>query len=214
MDKPNILIICATSIEARPIRALFKRKSVNVLTCGIKFKRNLLVDNELLKGNSIIINAGFGGGLNPQFKRGVIAVDGDEELLELFTQAGAKKAHIVSTSKLLWTSYQKQRFGQITGAEVVDMESDYIKQLCKSCGIKFKFINVRIISDGAEDDMPVDFSKFFNRGNQIEILSLIKYVLLRPKDAIKLAIFGARCIYLANRLAKFLFKALTQGKLM
>ncbi|MDH4192555.1 MAG: hypothetical protein OEV70_00165 [Nitrospirota bacterium] len=64
----------------------------------------------------------------------------------------------VTMDRVLTQASQKQILGKRTGAVAVDMESGAIGQVAQQYGIPF--LIVRAISDGVNEDLPVDFNLF------------------------------------------------------
>lgn len=64
----------------------------------------------------------------------------------------------VATDRVLTQSSQKRILGERTGAVAVDMESGAIGQVAKQYGLPF--LIVRSISDGVNEDLPIDFNMF------------------------------------------------------
>ncbi|WNM61517.1 phosphorylase family protein [Candidatus Nitrospira neomarina] len=64
----------------------------------------------------------------------------------------------VTTDRVLTQTSQKRILGERTGAMAVDMESGAIGEVAKQYG--FPFLIIRAISDGINEDLPVDFNMF------------------------------------------------------
>ncbi|MFZ1747572.1 MAG: hypothetical protein WBO24_17275 [Nitrospirales bacterium] len=64
----------------------------------------------------------------------------------------------VTTDRVLTKASQKRILGERTGAMAVDMESGAIGEVAKQYG--FPFLIIRAISDGINEDLPVDFNMF------------------------------------------------------
>lgn len=84
-----------------------------------------------------VVAAGFAGALVPDLAIGQIVSDRDWQ----FASAG----------EVLATSAMKAAFRMETGADVVDMESDAIREVCRAAAVPCHV--VRAISDRAEDDL-------------------------------------------------------------
>lgn len=69
-----------------------------------------------------------------------------------------RKGGFVTTDRVLRHALQKQVLGTQTGAVAVDMESGAIGQVAQQKNIPF--LIVRAISDGVNEDLPVDFNDF------------------------------------------------------
>lgn len=64
----------------------------------------------------------------------------------------------VTTDRVLTQASQKRILGERSGAMAVDMESGAIGEVAKQYG--FPFLIIRAISDGINEDLPVDFNMF------------------------------------------------------
>lgn len=64
----------------------------------------------------------------------------------------------VTMDQVLTCAFQKHMLGKRTGAVAVDMESGAIGQVAQQHGLPF--LIVRAISDGVNEDLPVDFNVF------------------------------------------------------
>ncbi|MEO8327578.1 MAG: hypothetical protein ABI618_17130, partial [Nitrospirota bacterium] len=69
-----------------------------------------------------------------------------------------QSGRFVTMDRVLTQASQKRIVGERTGAVAVDMESGAIGQVATQYGIPF--LIVRAISDGINEDLPVDFNMF------------------------------------------------------
>ncbi len=73
-------------------------------------------------------------------------------------QVPLRTGKFVSVDRVLINSGEKRQLHIETGAVGVDMESAAIGEVAQEHGVPF--LIVRAISDGAHDDLPVDFNLF------------------------------------------------------
>ncbi len=92
-----------------------------------------------------------------------------------------RSGKFASVDRVLTYSEDKQQLHRLTGAVGVDMESAAIGEIAQEHGVPF--LIVRTISDGADEDLPVDFNLFLiPSGWASGILSILS----RPKSWKKL----------------------------
>lgn len=82
-----------------------------------------------------------------------------------------QSGRFVTTDRVLTQASQKGILGKRTGAVAVDMESGAIGQVAKHHG--FPFLIVRSISDGINEDLPVDFNMFLKPFGWIKGVALV-----------------------------------------
>src|SRR5262249_6323271 len=107
---------------------------------------------------TLVLTCGFAGGLNPDWPRGTIAfsVDDGLNLASTLVRLGAKPGRFYCSARVVLTAEEKHRLCKATSADAVDMESEVIRKLCRERGIPSA--TIRIISDAADEDLPLDFN--------------------------------------------------------
>jgi adenosylhomocysteine nucleosidase len=163
----SVLICFALKEEAAPFTKVAAGKpGVALLLTGIGRRNAEKSAREFLAGNSpaLVLTCGFAGGLNPDLKPGDIVFELSEPQLpssisHLRTQllaAGAKPATFFCASRVAVTAAEKKKLRAETGADAVEMESAAIHAVCRELGIPGA--TVRVISDPAGEDLPMDFN--------------------------------------------------------
>jgi nucleoside phosphorylase len=91
-----------------------------------------------------VIVSGFAGALVPGLEIAEIVIGEG-------IQSGGRRATFAQADVVLATAAEKRAFHERTGAEVVDMESAEIREVCAAAGVPA--MPLRAISDGANDDL-------------------------------------------------------------
>jgi hypothetical protein len=127
----------------------------------------------------IVLTCGFAGGLNPELKLGdVLFETTNEELRSRLMRAGAKVAAFFCSDRIATTVREKQLLRAQTGAEVVEMESAAIHAVCREHGIPCA--TVRVISDTAGEDLPLDFNALAKPDKNLDFGKLFLAVARSP----------------------------------
>ncbi len=90
-----------------------------------------------------VISSGFAGALVPGLQIGEIVCN--------LPDTRWRQARFVTSSEVLTSASEKQAFGRKNGAEVVDMETDAIDEVCRVSNLPLTVL--RSISDGVDDDL-------------------------------------------------------------
>jgi nucleoside phosphorylase len=116
-----------------------------------------------------VITAGFAGGLNPTLRNGTVVYDEDEaDFGEDLDDLGACKARFYCHRRVATTSDEKRALWKSTGADAVEMESSVIRTICREFGIPS--VTIRVISDDARLDLPLDFNELMTSEDRINFL--------------------------------------------
>jgi nucleoside phosphorylase len=127
-----------------------------------------------------VITAGFAGGLNPKLKFGTVLFDEDFNagFASQLEQAGAIRAVFFCHRRVAITAAEKAALWQSTGADAVEMESSVIRNICRERAIPAA--TIRVISDDATQDLPLDFNALMTPEDRIHYPKLIWAVFSRP----------------------------------
>jgi len=151
-----------------------------------------------------VITAGFAGGLNPALKCGTVVYDQDfdagfgPDLEDL----GAVPAKFHCLRRVAITAEEKAALWRETGADVVEMESSVIRTICRE--FRIPSATIRVISDDATQDLPLDFNALMTSEDRINYLKLLGAVLSRPGRIPKLIEFQQQTIGAARKLGAVL----------
>src|SRR5882724_10225795 len=159
---PESVLVCfALKEEAAPFRKTAAGKSgVSLLITGIGRgnSRRSLVNQFTQSTPHLVFTCGFAGGLDPVLKIGdVIFEPHDASSREKLLRVGAKPGKFFCADRIASTAAEKKKLRVDTGADAVEMESAEIHVVCRERGIPC--VTVRVISDTAHDDMPLDFNQ-------------------------------------------------------
>ncbi|MGA2176232.1 MAG: hypothetical protein ABSH38_14750 [Verrucomicrobiota bacterium] len=151
-----------------------------------------------------VITAGFAGGLNPALKLATVVYEEDfdagfgRDLEEL----GAVPARFYCHRRVAITAAEKRALWLDTGADAVEMESSVIRTICRE--FKVPSTTIRVISDDAAQDLPLDFNALMTSEDRINYLKLLWAVFSRPSRISKLVQFQHQTLDAARRLGAVL----------
>jgi adenosylhomocysteine nucleosidase len=151
-----------------------------------------------------VITAGFAGGLNPNLKCGDVVYEQDfdagfgRELEELSVRPVKFHCH----RRVATTADEKSALWQETGADAVEMESSVIRTICRE--FRIPSATVRVISDDAAQDLPLDFNALMTSDDRINYLKLMWAVFSRPSRIHKLIQFQHQTLDAARKLGAVL----------
>lgn len=133
-----------------------------------------------------VITCGFAGALNPRFKVGDVLFDEDYDagMSKTLQSAGAIPAKFYCSVRVAVTANEKAELWRTTGADAVEMESAVIRSLCRDRGIPSA--TVRVISDAAQEDLPLDFNALMTSEQKLSIPKLLGSLLKSPSSIPKL----------------------------
>jgi len=104
--------------------------------------------------SDILVSAGFCGGLDASLRPGDVVVAGR---VHSVTQKEAAEGNaVMGVDHVVTTAAEKRRLREATGAAILDMESHELATIAEARGMRF--LAIRVVSDGAEQDLPLDFN--------------------------------------------------------
>ncbi|HEY2951026.1 MAG TPA: hypothetical protein VGK40_00505 [Verrucomicrobiae bacterium] len=172
MNLPRPALLCfAVREEANPfLRLAGARPDLTVLVTGMgrinagKNARAALSSAQ----PKLVLSCGFAGGLNPELNTGTIVFSADEEgdLSRALLAAGAHPVRFHCVPAVVATAAEKQALRLRTGADAVEMESEVIRAVCRERAIPCAI--VRVISDAADEDLPLDFQRLMTPEQEID----------------------------------------------
>lgn len=204
-----MLVCFALEDEARAFRKLVAgRGEVSILITGIGRRKAEQAVRGFLAGNtpSQVLSCGFAGGLNPALQTGAVIFATNDATLEIaLTGAGARAAQFSCAPRIATTVAEKAALRQATGADAVEMESAAIHEACRQRGIPCA--TVRVISDAAGENLPLDFNRLANADQSLNYRKLAWAIATTPGKIPALIQLQKNCRLAAEQLATVLLKA-------
>jgi hypothetical protein len=233
--KVTTLICFALKEEAAPFRKIAAgRVGVSILLVGIGRQNAEKAVRKFLAGGAsvpasrehasvhqarlartlappdLVLTCGFAGGLNPDLKLGEVVFESGKRkaestnLEERFLAAGAKSARFFCADRIATTFAEKKQLRAETGADVVEMESAAIQAVCAERGIPC--VTVRVISDTANEDLPLDFNALAKPDKSIAFGRLAWAIAKSPRKIGALMALQKKTRFAAEQLAAVLVK--------
>jgi adenosylhomocysteine nucleosidase len=160
----------------------------------------------------LVLTCGFAGGLNPDLKLGDVVFEifpcssrGNEAQIktgEKLAAAGAKPAKFFCADCIATTVAEKKKLREETGADAVEMESAAIHVVCAEKHIPCA--TVRVISDTAGEDLPLDFNALAKPDKNLDFGKLAWAIAKSPGKIGALMELQKKTRFAAERLADVL----------
>jgi len=162
---------------------------------------------------ALVLTCGFAGGLNPVHPVGRVLFD--DALAGSFrnrlTPSGAVAGRFTHSDRILVTATEKRKLFETSGADAVEMESSAIVAACRERGLPVMV--VRVISDAATEDLPLDFNRFTRPDGSLSMPQLLLGIAKSPAAVPKLRAFQRRLDLAARNLATTLGSLLSSDDL-
>ena len=209
----STLICFALKEEAAPFHKIAARHpGVVTLLVGIGRANAEQTVRRYLAANTptLVLTCGFAGGLNPDLKLGDVVFDlafsqlpsASSQLPAKLLAAGAQRVNFACTDRIAITAMDKWKLCLDTGADAVEMESVAIHAVCAQK--KIPCVTVRVISDTAHEDLPLDFNALAKADKSIDFGKLAVAIARSPQKILQLMAFGKKTKFAAKRLADVL----------
>ncbi|HLZ54288.1 MAG TPA: hypothetical protein VKS19_07395 [Verrucomicrobiae bacterium] len=201
---------------------------VSILLTGIGRQNAEKSVRDFLAASSpeLVLTCGFAGGLDPDLKLGDVAYEladrrgelyetpsksevrdsQSSSLREKLIAAGAKPAKFFCADRIATTVAEKKKLRDETGADAVEMESAAIHAVCAKRGIPCA--TVRVISDSANEDLPLDFNLLAKPDQSLDYRKLFLAIAKSPGKIGALMKLQKQTRFAAERLAAVLAKLL------
>ena len=190
------LVTFAVPEEARPFKRRIRggAESVDVLVTGMGPAHAGSALGSYLEQQrpDLVITSGFAGALRPGLRHGTVVFQAPVPagLEPSLRAAGAEPARFATVEEVITRATRKRELRAATGADVVDMESDAILALASQRGIPAAV--VRVISDEADEDLPLDFNRLTGRDGQVRLSLLLWAIARSPRSLAGLIRLGRR----------------------
>jgi adenosylhomocysteine nucleosidase len=214
VKRPAHILACfALKEEAAPFRKIAApRPEVAVLITGIgrrnadRAVRGCLADPP----PDQVLTCGFAGGLNPALAAGDVVFSTEDPVLrDRLLKAGARPARLFCASRIAVTAAEKRDLHRTTGADAVEMESEAIQAVCRERGIPCA--TVRVISDPAGEDLPLDFNRLAGPDMNLDFGRLALALAKSPGKIGALLKLQRQCAAAAEALARVLASVVQVG---
>ena len=207
MGSTSILVCFAVKEEAAALQ-LDPNSALPVepLITGIgRANADKAVHRALERSNpSLVLTCGFAGGLDPKLKIGDVLFDADTDtdLDGTLRSLGAVPATFHCADRVAVTVKEKAALRRTTGADAVEMESAVIRALCRDRRIPSA--TIRVISDTADKDLPLDFNSLMGADGNISMRKLAGALVKSPGKVPRLLELQRDTRFAAGRLAEVL----------
>ena len=211
MSERHILVCFAVKEEAAPFRKLLPtHTSVQVLVTGMgATNSDKSLRAALAQSNPVLVlTCGLAGGLAPELKLGDVVFDAEpnSQLWRTFISAQAAPAKIHCATAVATTPLHKSALRAQTGADVVEMESGCIREICKTKNIPSA--TVRVILDAANQELPLDFNQVMTPSQNLDPLKLAAFIARNPRKIPALMRLQKQTRFAATKLAEVLHSVL------
>jgi hypothetical protein len=155
----------------------------------------------------LVLTCGFAGGLNPDLKLGEVVFElstANSQISKRLIAAGAKPATFFCADRIATTVAEKTKLRYETRADAVEMESAAIHAVCAERGIPCA--TVRVISDTANEDLPLDFNALAKPDRSLDFGKLFLTIAKSPGKIGALMELHKKTSFAAERLADVLGK--------
>jgi adenosylhomocysteine nucleosidase len=147
-----------------------------------------------------IISTGFCGALDPALQVGDIVVP---ESAAIQSTTRFVRGGILTSGRVAVTASEKHALRNRTGAAVVEMEAAAVKNKAEEWGVPF--LCVRVVSDTAADDLPLDFNRYRNGNGDFSRSRIALAAMARPFSVMpRLIELDRNCRRAAHALGDFL----------
>ncbi len=208
-------IVCfALPGEAAPFRRLSgARSDWRVVVSGMGSANAQRAISEALAVPDVdlpryVLTCGLAGGLNPELTLGTVVFETDADFphFAVLAAAGARPVRFQSSDRVVVTAAAKHELRQTTGADAVEMESAAIRRIC--CEKRIPCATIRVISDTANEDLPLDFNRFVTPQFRMNYPKLLAALSCAPTRIGALWRFHRQTQAAAEELGRVLFRYL------
>jgi adenosylhomocysteine nucleosidase len=202
------LLCFALAEEATACRQrMAGRPDVIILVTGMGRRNAETALRQFLQTQTVelVLTCGFAGGLDPKLAAGAVVCEtADAALAARLQQAGAQPGKIYCADRVAVTAADKAALRASTGQDAVEMESGAIQSVCAAA--RLPCAAVRVISDTAGEDLPLDFNRLYRPDMTLDFGKLGRTIALAPWKIPALMRLQKRCQFAAEKLAEVVAK--------
>ncbi|MEO6811201.1 MAG: nucleoside phosphorylase [Isosphaeraceae bacterium] len=160
-----------------------------------------------------VLSVGFGGALNPSLGRNdivfateVVDLDGLRLAIDLAPPIDESPGRRITSGRVLTvdaivrTALEKAELHQRFGADVVDMETSSVANVCATRGIRF--LSIRVVSDEAQTDLPAEVLSILGSTGSYRLGAALGAIWRRPSSLKDLWTLRDHAVSAADRLAE------------
>jgi adenosylhomocysteine nucleosidase len=202
------LVCFAVKEEAKPCRHLLSgRSDIEIVLTGMGMQQAGASVRHALMHHSpqIVFSCGFAGALRQDLQPGTVIFDRATTGLSWVPQLeslGARPALFASIDRVVTTAKEKAALRATSGCDAVEMESEAIREACAARGLEC--VTLRVISDAADDDLPLDFNLITGPDGRLNSTRLTGAILRAPWKIPALLRLGRNSALAARGLAHVL----------
>lgn len=208
-DQPPRTLVCFALKEEA---AAFRRQSAGradlaILVTGIGRRNAEQAVRDFLQTNAVqtVFTCGFAGGLKPQLNLGSVLFETEHPALQQKLEAaGAAAGKFHCADRIAVTVEEKTRLRAATHADAVEMESAAVQAVCRE--FQIPCATVRVISDAADDDLPLDFNQLSKPDLSLDYGKLARAIVRAPKKIPALMKLQRTTRHAAMELARVLMR--------
>lgn len=215
MNLNDLLVLFALPEEADPVRHRLAGWAVSprLVVTGMGRRHAATATRAALaeKRPALVLTCGFAGGLDPSLAREVVLMEAEMEfpLRTALLRGGVRPGRFLCTDRILVTPEEKAAAWAAHRCHGVEMESGEIQGICREHGIPCA--TVRVISDAADEALPLDFNRLANANHELSYGKLALTLLRAPGKIGELLAFQRRLRAASHQLATVIEVALRAG---
>lgn len=205
---PERVLVCfAVQEEAKSFRhAVKENPGIDIIVTGMGRRNSESAVLRFLEDQkpSLVLTCGFAGALDPKLKIGDVLFDSDSglDLIDVLCSQGALPGTFHCSHRVAVTAAEKNALRQSTGADAVEMESSVVRDLCRER--KILSATIRVISDLATEDLPLDFNALMTADQNLSMIKLLGALIKAPGKVPLLLKLQRDTVFAAKRLAEVL----------
>ena len=124
-----------------------------------------------------IVMAGLGGGLDPELVVGDVVVDAESDS-RIAQELPYRKVRMHTARNLVSLPAERERLFRETGAGVVEMENELVRELAGKLGVAY--VGIRAISDAAGDALNPALVRMVDDVGRVKVGTLARELVRRP----------------------------------